>query len=139
MCASIEHKLGIHASPTAVMVFGENDGAIGYLVGEPHKGLAYMFTMMNHARLNVGMEGVAISSALPAGAGLRHDRVQGKPMGDSSGQTRPILYHPDVRRMLMDMKSRIEAMRALAYQTAAHGLRPPSPGRSRAPRASGPR
>ncbi|PXX74678.1 alkylation response protein AidB-like acyl-CoA dehydrogenase [Rivihabitans pingtungensis] len=121
VCASIEHKLGIHASPTAVMVFGENDGAIGYLVGEPHKGLAYMFTMMNHARLNVGMEGVAISErAFQQALAYAKDRVQGKPMGDSSGQTRPILYHPDVRRMLMDMKSRIEAMRALAYQTAAH-------------------
>jgi len=81
-----------------VMVFGENDGAIGYLVGEPHKGLAYMFTMMNHARLNVGMEGVAISErAFQQALAYAKDRVQGKPMGDSSGQTRPILYHPDVR------------------------------------------
>ena len=120
-CASIEHKLGIHASPTAVMVFGENDGAIGYLVGEAHKGLGYMFTMMNHARLNVGMEGVAISErAYQQALAYAKDRVQGKPMGDTSGQTRTILHHPDVRRMLMDMKSRIEAMRALAYQTAAH-------------------
>src|SRR5574343_192831 len=120
-CTSIEHKLGIHGSPTAVMSFGDGPGAIGYLVGEPHKGLAYMFTMMNHARLNVGMEGVAISErAFQQALAYAKDRVQGKPMGDTSGQTRPILYHPDVRRMLMDMKSRIEAMRALAYQTAAH-------------------
>ena len=86
-CASIEHKLGIHASPTAVMVFGENDGAIGYLVGEAHKGLGYMFTMMNHARLNVGMEGVAISErAYQQALAYAKDRVQGKPMGDSSGR-----------------------------------------------------
>lgn len=112
-CTSIEHKLGIHASPTAAMSFGEKGGAIGYLLGEPHQGLACMFTMMNHARLNVGLEGVGIAErAYQRARAYALDRVQGKPAVAGSGA---IIGHPDVRRMLMDMKARTEAMRALAY------------------------
>jgi alkylation response protein AidB-like acyl-CoA dehydrogenase len=117
ICASIEHKLGIHASPTAVMSFGEKGGAIGYLIGQPNRGLEYMFTMMNHARLNVGLEGVAISErAYQQALSYARDRVQGKPVGAAVGS--PIVHHPDVKRMLLDMKARIEAMRALAYYAA---------------------
>ena len=119
ICASIEHKMGIHGSATSVMAFGDGPGAIGYLVGEPNHGLEYMFTMMNHARLNVGLEGVAISErAYQQAVGYARDRVQGRPIGDKSGEKKAIIHHPDIRRMLMDMKSRIEAMRALAYYTA---------------------
>ena len=119
VCASIEHKMGIHASATAVMAFGEKGGATGYLVGEPNRGLEYMFTMMNHARLNVGLEGVAIAErAYQQALGYARERVQGKIIGDKSGERRPILHHPDVRRMLMDMKSRTEATRAIAYYVA---------------------
>jgi alkylation response protein AidB-like acyl-CoA dehydrogenase len=117
VCASIEHKLGIHASPTAVMSFGEKGGAIGYLVGEANRGLEYMFTMMNHARLNVGLEGVAIAErAYQQARDYAFLRIQGRPIGAEAGA--PIAHHPDVKRMLLDMKSRIEAMRALAYFTA---------------------
>ena len=117
VCASIEHKMGIHASPTAVMSFGDGPGAIGYLVGEPHKGLGYMFTMMNYARLNVGLEGVAIAErAYQRARAYAIDRVQGRTLTEGS---RGIIGHPDVRRMLMDMKARTEAMRALAYFAAA--------------------
>jgi hypothetical protein len=132
VCSSIEHKLGIHGSATAVMSFGDGPGAIGWLVGRPNEGLACMFTMMNHARLNVGLEGVAISERAYQGARqYALERVQGKTLGRSADpSTAPsatIIGHPDVRRMLMDMKARIEAMRALAYYAAgqmdrAHGL-----------------
>ena len=119
VCASIEHKMGIHGSPTSVMAFGEHDGAIGYLVGEENKGLAYMFTMMNHARVNVGLEGVGISErAYQHALSYARERVQGTPLGTAAGDRKPILHHPDVRRMLMDMKSRTEAMRTLAYWVA---------------------
>ncbi len=127
VCASIEHKLGIHGSATAVMSFGEGPGAIGWLVGDPNQGLACMFTMMNHARLNVGLEGVAISErAYQQARGYALDRVQGRTLGREGAPSAAIIGHPDVRRMLMDMKARIEAMRALAYYTAgqmdrAHG------------------
>ena len=114
---SIEHKLGIHGSPTCVMAFGENDGAIGYLVGEENKGLACMFTMMNHARLGVGLQGVAISErAYQLARSYALDRVQGKAPGVKGSAT--IIHHPDVRRMLLVMKSQIEAMRTAAYYTA---------------------
>jgi len=115
-CASIEHKLGIHASPTAVMVF---DKAVGYLVGEENKGLAYMFVMMNAARFSVGLEGVAIAErAFQRALAYARERLQGKDLVEG-GQTVPIIRHPDVRRMLMLMKSQTEAMRALAYVVAA--------------------
>jgi alkylation response protein AidB-like acyl-CoA dehydrogenase len=115
-CASIEHKLGIHASPTAVMVF---DKAVGYLVGEENKGLSYMFIMMNAARFSVGLEGVAIAErAFQRALAYARERLQGRDLVDG-GQTVPIIRHPDVRRMLMLMKSQTEAMRALAYVVAA--------------------
>ena len=113
-CASIEHKLGIHASPTAVMVF---DNAVGYLVGEENKGLSYMFVMMNAARFSVGLEGVAIAErAFQRALAYARDRVQGKEL--TGGKTVHIIQHPDVRRMLMLMKSQTEATRALAYVVA---------------------
>ena len=115
-CASIEHKLGIHASPTAVMVF---DKAVGYLVGEENKGLSYMFVMMNAARFSVGLEGVAIAErAFQRALAYAKERLQGRDLVEGAG-TVPIIRHPDVRRMLMLMKSQTEAMRALAYVVAA--------------------
>ncbi len=117
VCGSIEHKLGIHGSPTAVMSYGDDRGALAYLVGEPNRGLEYMFTMMNHARLNVGLEGVAVSEASYQKArDYARLRVQGKPIGSAEPTT--IIHHPDIRRMLMGMRARTEAMRALAYYTA---------------------
>ena len=121
ICASIEHKLGIHGSPTAVMSYGENEGAVGYLIGEENKGIGYMFTMMNHARVNVGLEGVGIAErAYQHALWYARERVQGKIIGDKSDEKKTILHHPDVRRMLMDIKSRTEAMRTLAYYAAAN-------------------
>jgi len=115
-CASIEHKLGIHASPTAVMVF---DNAVGYLVGEQNKGLSYMFVMMNAARFSVGLEGVAIAErAFQRALAYARERQQGRDLVEG-GKTVPIIRHPDVRRMLMLMKSQTEAMRSLAYSVAA--------------------
>jgi len=115
-CASIEHKLGIHASPTAVMVY---DKAVGYLVGEENRGLEYMFIMMNAARFAVGLEGVAIAErAFQRALAFSKERLQGRDLV-AGGTTVPIIRHPDVRRMLMLMKSQTEAMRALAYTTAA--------------------
>jgi alkylation response protein AidB-like acyl-CoA dehydrogenase len=115
---SVEHKLGIHASPTCVMNFGDGEGAIGYLVGEENKGLANMFTMMNHARLEVGVQGLAIGErAYQLARAYALDRVQGRAPGEKGRVT--IVHHPDVRRMLMLMKSQIEAMRAAAYVTGA--------------------
>ncbi len=117
-CASVEHKLGIHASPTCVINFGDGDGSIGYLVGEENKGLAVMFTMMNHARLNVGIQGLAISErAYQLASTYAKERVQGEAAGVKGRVT--IIHHPDVRRMLLVMKSLIEAMRATAGTTAA--------------------
>ncbi|HEX7218142.1 MAG TPA: acyl-CoA dehydrogenase [Burkholderiales bacterium] len=115
-CASLEHKLGIHASPTAVMVY---EDAVGYLVGEENKGLSYMFIMMNAARFSVGLQGVAIAErAFQRAVAYAKDRLQGRDLAGGGG-TVPIIRHPDVRRMLMLMKSQTEAMRALAYTTAA--------------------
>ncbi len=115
-CASIEHKLGIHASPTAVMVF---EDAVGYLVGEENKGLAYMFVMMNAARFSVGLEGVSIAErAFQRALAYAKERLQGKDLVQG-GATVPIIRHPDVRRMLMLMKSQTEAARAFAYVVAA--------------------
>jgi alkylation response protein AidB-like acyl-CoA dehydrogenase len=114
-CASIEHKLGIHASPTAVMVY---ENAIGYLVGEENKGLSYMFIMMNAARFSVGLEGVSIAErAFQRALAYARERMQGRDL--AGGGTVPIIRHPDVRRMLMLMKSQTEAARALAYVVAA--------------------
>ena len=119
-CVSIEHKLGIHASPTCVMAYGEGKGAIGYLVGEENRGLEYMFTMMNHARLGVGLEGVALAErAYQHALEYAKTRVQGREIGQRSGDRVTIIHHPDVRRMLMSMRSQTEAMRALAYVAGA--------------------
>ncbi|MGD8790181.1 MAG: acyl-CoA dehydrogenase family protein, partial [Burkholderiales bacterium] len=120
-CVSIEHKLGIHASPTCVMAYGDADGAIGYLVGEENRGLHYMFTMMNAARLEVGIEGVAIADrAYQRALEFAKQRVQGREAGVKSGDRVTIIHHPDVRRMLMSMKAQTEAMRALAVQASAY-------------------
>jgi len=117
-CASVEHKLGIHASPTCVMNLGDGDGAIGYLVGEENRGLAGMFTMMNHARLNVAIQGLAICErAYQLAKTYARQRIQGEAPGEKGRVT--IIHHPDVRRMLLVMKSLIEGMRAVAYTTAA--------------------
>ena len=115
-CASIEHKLGIHASPTAVLVY---ENAVGYLVGEENHGLEYMFIMMNLARFAVGMEGLAISErAYQQALAYAKERVQSRDVA-GGGKAVTIIHHPDVRRMLMSMKSQTEAMRALAYFVAA--------------------
>lgn len=118
-CVSIEHKLGIHASPTCVMSFGDNGGAIGYLVGEANRGLEHMFVMMNDARLVSGLQGVAVAErAYQRACAYARERVQGRDIGGGR-ESVPIIRHPDVRRMLLLMKSQTEAMRALAYTVAA--------------------
>ena len=115
---SVEHKLGIHGSPTCVMSYGDSGGAVGYLVGAPNNGLALMFTMMNHARIAVGVQGLSISErAYQKARSYARERVQGQVPGGNGRVT--IIHHADVRRMLMLMKSGIEAMRALCYVTAA--------------------
>ncbi|MDR2000423.1 MAG: acyl-CoA dehydrogenase [Zoogloeaceae bacterium] len=117
-CVSIEHKLGIHASPTSVMAFGDHGGALGTLVGKPNEGLKYMFIMMNAARYAVGLEGLALAErAYQQALGYARERVQGRAI-EGSATSVAIVHHPDVRRMLMTMKSQIEAMRALAYVVA---------------------
>ena len=118
-CVSIEHKLGIHASPTCVMSFGEAGGAIGYLIGEANHGMRYMFTMMNNARLSVGVQGLSLAERAYQDA-LRYaqQRTQGRAIGAPAGESSPIVEHPDVRRMLLTMKAYIEAMRALLYTNA---------------------
>ena len=115
-CVSIEHKLGIHASPTCVMAFGDDGGAVGYLVGEENRGLMYMFTMMNEARLAVGIEGYAMGEmAYQRAAAFAKDRKQGPVLLEGDGG---IINHPDVRRMLMTIRSQVEAARVLAYDCA---------------------
>ena len=119
-CVSIEHKMGIHASPTAVLAFGDGPGAIGYLIGEENRGLEYMFIMMNEARFGVGVQGLGVAErAYQQALANAKDRVQGKDATAPKGPSVPIIRHPDVRRMLMSMKSRVESMRALAYVVAA--------------------
>jgi alkylation response protein AidB-like acyl-CoA dehydrogenase len=119
-CVSLEHKLGIHASPTCVMSFGDDGGAEGYLVGEEGRGLSYMFTMMNNARLSVGIQGLAIAErAYQQAAAFAKTRVQSKDDGSADARPVAIIHHADVRRMLMTMRAQIEAMRALGYYTAA--------------------
>ncbi|MEH6824436.1 MAG: acyl-CoA dehydrogenase [Motiliproteus sp.] len=116
-CVSLEHKLGIHASPTCVLSFGDEGGAVGYLVGEANKGLKYMFTMMNSARQSVGLQGLAISErALQQSVAYAQERTQGR---RADGSAKPIIEYPDVRRMLMLQKAGTQAMRALAYVAAA--------------------
>lgn len=118
-CVSIEHKLGIKASPTAVLQFGDHGGAIGTLVGEENRGLEYMFIMMNAARFAVGMQGVAVAeTAYQKAVAYARDRVQSRDLAGSPGPV-AIIHHPDVRRMLMTMRAQTEGARALAYVTAA--------------------
>ena len=116
-CVSLEEKLGIHGSPTCVMAYGDNEGAVGYLVGEENRGMEYMFTMMNNARISVGLEGVAIAErAYQQARDYARERVQGKTAVNGSGA---IIGHPDVRRMLMTMRALTEATRAITYDLAA--------------------
>jgi alkylation response protein AidB-like acyl-CoA dehydrogenase len=119
-CVSLEHKLGINASPTAVMAYGDNDGAVGFLVGEENRGLEYMFTMMNNARLNVGLQGVAIAErAYQQACAYARSRVQGRSLDPRKPGAVSIISHPDVRRMLLSMKAATEAARALTYYAFA--------------------
>ncbi len=123
-CVSIEHKLGIKASPTAVMAYGDSGGAIGYLVGEENKGMACMFTMMNNARLAVGIQGVAVAErAYQQARAYAFDRTQSRALtgngGEGDAKSVAIIRHPDVRRMLATMKAKTEAARAMTYWTAA--------------------
>ncbi len=118
-CVSIEHKLGIKASPTAVLQFGDHGGAIGTLVGEENRGLEYMFIMMNAARFAVGIQGLSVSErAYQQAVAYARDRVQSRDLAGSPGPV-AIIHQPDVRRMLMSMRAQIEAARALAYVAAA--------------------
>ena len=138
-CVSIEHKLGIHASPTCVMSYGDNGGALGYLIGEPHRGLEYMFIMMNSARLSVGVQGIGLAElALQQARAWAHSRVQGRAIvarsnaaaaasetaaggaitGGAASGASIIVRHPDVARMLLTIRANVEAMRALALYTA---------------------
>jgi len=119
---SIEHKMGIRASPTCVVAFGDNSkGAIGYLIGEEHAGMRYMFTMMNNARLGVGVEGLGLAERAYQRA-VEHalERTQGRAIGSAPGTTSALVEHPDVRRMLLTMRAYTEAMRAMCYVQAEH-------------------
>ncbi len=119
-CVSIEHKMGIHASPTCVLSYGDDGGAVGFLVGEEGQGMRAMFTMMNSARIAVGVQGVGLSEvAYQQAWQYAQDRRQGREIGAASKDPAPIIVHPDVRRMLLSMRSHIEAMRALAVYNAA--------------------
>ena len=118
-CVSIEHKLGIKASPTAVLQFGDHGGAVGYVVGEENRGLEYMFIMMNAARFAVGMQGISVAErAYQQAVRFAHDRVQSRDLAGSAGPV-AIINHPDVKRMLLTMRAHIEGARALAYVAAA--------------------
>ena len=118
-CVSLEHKLGIHASPTSILSFGDKGGAVGYLVGEENRGLEYMFVMMNLARWAVGIQGLGISDrAYQQARAYANERIQGRPIGAAGTGRTAIIHHPDVRRMLMTMKAETEAMRAVAYAAA---------------------
>jgi 3-(methylthio)propanoyl-CoA dehydrogenase len=118
-CVSIEHKMGIHGSPTCTMSYGDQGGAVGYLIGEANQGMRYMFTMMNNARLSVGLEGLALAErAYQAAVGHAWQRRQGRAIGSSDTQPSLIAEHPDVRRMLLTIKAYTEAMRCLLYLNA---------------------
>jgi hypothetical protein len=119
-CVSIEHKMGIKASPTAVLQFGDHGGAVGYLVGQENRGLEYMFIMMNAARYAVGVQGIAIAErAYQKAVNFARDRVQSRPVDGSLPGSAPIIHHPDVRRMLMTMRALTEGCRAMATVAAA--------------------
>jgi len=119
-CVSIEHKMGIKASPTCVLQFGEQGGAVGYLVGQENRGLEYMFIMMNAARYGVGVQGIAIAQmAYQKAAAFAKDRIQSRPVDGSLKAAGPIIHHPDVKRMLMTMRAYTEGCRALSSVAAA--------------------
>ena len=119
-CVSLEHKMGIKASPTAVLQYGDNGGAIGTLVGQENRGLEYMFVMMNAARYGVGLQGIAIADrAYQKAVAYARDRVQSRPVDGSVAGSAPIIHHPDVRRMLMTMRALTEGCRAMASTAAA--------------------
>ncbi len=119
-CVSIEHKMGIKASPTAVLQFGDHGGAVGYLVGQENRGLEYMFIMMNAARYGVGIQGIAIAErAYQKAVGYAKDRVQSRPVDGSINASAAIIHHPDVKRMLMTMRAYTEGCRAMASTAAA--------------------
>jgi len=119
-CVSIEHKMGIKASPTAVLQYGDHGGAVGYLVGQENRGLEYMFIMMNSARYAVGMQGIAIAErAYQHAVAYAKDRVQSRPVDGSINASAPIIHHPDVKRMLMTMRAYTEGCRAMASVAAA--------------------
>jgi 3-(methylthio)propanoyl-CoA dehydrogenase len=119
-CVSIEHKMGIKASPTAVLQYGDHGGAAGYLVGQENRGLEYMFIMMNSARYAVGMQGIAIAErAYQHAVAYAKDRVQSRPVDGSINASAPIIHHPDVKRMLMTMRAYTEGCRAMASVAAA--------------------
>ena len=116
---SVEHKLGIHGSPTCTMILGDHDGAVGYLVGEENAGMACMFTMMNRARLAVGLQGVGVAEAATQQAlAYARERKQGRATGMKATESAPIIAHPDVRRMLLSMRALTGAARAVCYATA---------------------
>src|SRR6266581_4835325 len=117
--SGVEHKLGMHASPTCTMTMGDHGGAIGYLIGEENKGMQCMFTMMNQARLGVGLEGVGIADrAYQQALSFAQERRQGRAIGKSGGDPDPIIVHPDVKRMLMQMRASTAAARTICYATA---------------------
>jgi hypothetical protein len=119
-CVSIEHKMGIKASPTAVLQYGDHGGAVGYLVGEENRGLEYMFIMMNAARFAVGVQGIAIAErAYQKAVQYARDRVQSRPVDGSLNAAAPIIHHPDVKRMLMTMRATVEGCRAMSAVAAA--------------------
>ncbi|MGL5362264.1 MAG: acyl-CoA dehydrogenase family protein [Bosea sp. (in: a-proteobacteria)] len=141
-CSGIEHKLGIHASPTCTMIFGDKGGATGYLLGQENKGLACMFTMMNNARLGVALQGVAIAErAYQQALAYANERRQGRAPGETGTGMSPIIAHPDVRRMLMDMRAKTRAARAISYMTAealdrSHRAKTPEARKAAAERAA---
>ncbi len=127
-CAKLEHKLGIHGSPTCVLNYGDEGGAVGWIIGEPNRGLQYMFTMMNQARLGVGVQGVGLAEhAFQDALAYARDRKQGSTETTAENDMTPIINHPDVRRMLISMKAKIAAARAIcatnavAIDIAKHG------------------
>ena len=140
-CTGLEHKMGIHGSPTASMSFGDNEGAVGWIIGEENRGLACMFTMMNAARLGVGLQGVGIGErAFQQALAFASERRQGKSERHTGAGMSPILHHPDVRRMLITMKALTQAARVICYMTAdsldrAHRLADPQARQAAAERA----
>ena len=142
-CVSIEHKMGIKASPTCVLSYGEQgEGAVGYLIGEENAGMRYMFTMMNNARLSVGLEGLSLSErAYQMAVDYAKERKQGRAPGAPAGEQSSIIDHPDIRRMLLTMRSSIEALRGITYANAAGhgpGQAPPRRGHAAPPALSWP-